>query len=127
MSSQSTGTSRHGAAPGEKYPHERPTGGHKNLHGRPASWVLVAIITAAFIAGGFAVVFRMWPLFWVCAGVVLLSVPAGKVVGIMGDTVLYGSPAEQSGQAGHVAEDTGSAADPGVDVGTPRANAVEGG
>lgn len=107
----------HGTAPGQHEPGERPIGGHSSLHGRPASWALVAVITAAFVAGGFAVVFHLWGLFWACLGIVLLSIPAGKVVGIMADTVLAGNPAGQDGQAGHVAEDTGSAADPGVDMG----------
>lgn len=87
------------------------------MHGRPASWALVAAITATFIAGGFAVVFHLWLLFWVCLAVVVLAIPAGKVVGIMGDTVLAGNPADQDDQESHVAEDTGSAADPGVDMG----------
>lgn len=107
----------HGSAPGHHDPGEQALGGHHNLHGRPASWALVAVITGAFVAGAFAVVFHLWVLFWVCAGIVLLSVPAGKAVGIMRDTVLAGNPADQPGQEGHVAEDTGSAADPGVDLG----------
>jgi hypothetical protein len=117
MTSDDSAPSRHGTAPGHHEPGEQAIGGHHNLHGRPASWALVAVITAAFVAGGFAVVFHLWVLFWVCLGIVLLSVPAGKVVGIMADTVLAGNPAGQDGQAGHVAEDTGSAADPGVDMG----------
>lgn len=117
MTSDHSAPSRHGTAPGHHEPGEQAIGGHHNLHGRPASWALVAVITATFVAGGFAVVFHLWVLFWVCLGIVLLSVPAGKVVGIMADTVLAGNPAGQDGQAGHVAEDTGSAADPGVDMG----------
>jgi hypothetical protein len=117
MTSDRSAPSHHGTAPGHHEPGERPLGGHSNLHGRPASWALVAVITAAFIAGGFAIVFHNWLLFWVCLGITLLAVPAGKVVGIMGDTVLAGNPADQEGQEGHVAEDTGSAADPGVDMG----------
>jgi hypothetical protein len=108
---------RHGTAPGHHEPGEKAVSGHTNLHGRPASWVLVAVITGAFIAGSFALVFDLWWLFWVSAGVVLLSVPAGKAVGIMSDTILAGNPADQPGQERHVAEDTGSAADPGVDLG----------
>ena len=102
-------------------PGERPVGGHSQLHGRPSSWVLVTVVIAAFVVGGFAIVFHQWWLFWVCVAVVVLSVPAGKATGIMGDTVLAGNPAGQPGQEPHVAEDTGSAADPGVDVGVPRA------
>ena len=69
---------------------------------------------------------HLWWLFWVCLGVTVLSVPAGKVTGIMNDTVLAGDPSLQAGQEGTVAEgavaeDTGSAVDPGVNVGAPRA------
>ena len=59
-----------------------------------------------FIAGGLAVVSHLWWLFWVCLGVTVLSVPAGKVIGIMNDTVLAGDPSLQAGQEGTVAEDT---------------------
>jgi hypothetical protein len=55
--------------------------------------------------------------------VTILSVPAGKVIGIMNDTVINGDPARQVGQGGNVADDTGLAADPGVDVG-PRPGAA---
>jgi hypothetical protein len=60
-------------------------------------------------------------LFWVCLGITVVSVPAGKVIGIMNDTVLAGDPSLQAGPEGTVAEDTGSAVDPGVNVGAPRA------
>jgi hypothetical protein len=125
MTIDSPEPSRHGTAPGRHEPAERPIGGHSNVHGRPASWVLVAMITAAFVAGGFALVFHLWWLFWAAAGVVVLAIPAGKVVGIMSDTVLAGNPAMQPGQEQHVAEDTGSAADPGVDVGVPGAASID--
>jgi fatty acid desaturase len=65
---------------------ERTIGGH-NRHGRPASWALVAVVIAAFAVGGAAIIEHLWWLFWVCAGVVVLAVPAGKVIGIMDDTV----------------------------------------
>lgn len=51
----------------------------------------------------------------------VVSVPAGKVIGIMNDTVLAGDPSLQAGLEGTVAEDTGPAVDPGVNVGVPRA------
>jgi hypothetical protein len=71
------------------------------------------VVIAAFVAGGFAIVCGIWWLFWACLGVAFLAVPAGKAIDIMGDTVLAGDPSED----GAVAEDTGSAADPGVNVG----------
>lgn len=91
-------------------PAERPVGGHEAHHGRPRSWVLVGIVIAAFCAGGVAVVAHLWPLFWACAGVVVLAVPAGKIIGIMDDTVeVEGWPDERPPAA-----DRGSVADPGV-------------
>jgi hypothetical protein len=112
-------------APGKHLPGEQPIGDHGQLHGKPASWVLVAVIIAAFVAGAFAVVYEVWPLFWVCLGIVVLSVPAGKLVGIMGDTVLQGDPEAQAGQGGEVAADIGSATHPGVDMGTNPAVAFD--
>ena len=109
--------SEQGTAPGGHEPGERTLGGHSHLHGKPSSWLFVAVIVAAFVAGGFAVVYAAWVVFWVCLAIVLLSVPAGKVVGIMGDTVTVGDPAAQPGQDAPAAEDYGSAVYPGVDVG----------
>jgi hypothetical protein len=121
MSLHSAEPSHHGTAPGHHEPEERTLGGHSQVHGRSSSWVLVTVVIAAFAVGGSAIVFHQWWLFWVCVAVVVLAVPIGKVIGIMGDTVLAGNPASQPGQEPHVAEDTGSAAQPGVDVGIPGA------
>jgi hypothetical protein len=68
-----------------------------NPHGKPSSWMLVAVVTAAFITGGLAIIAHAWWLFWACAGIVVLSIPAGKAIGIMDDTVAWGStPAANS-------------------------------
>ena len=117
MEFQTDGPSEHGTAPGQHEPGEHSLGGHPHLHGRPVSWVFVAVLIAAFIAGAFAVVLKLWPLFWVCLAITILSVPAGNLINIMGDTVQAGDPSAQPGQEGHVAEDHGSAVHPGVDVG----------
>jgi hypothetical protein len=66
-----------------------PEGGHPR--GKPASWVLVGVVIAAFITGGTAIIAHAWWLLWTCIGIVVLAVPAGKVVGIMDDTVAWGS------------------------------------
>jgi hypothetical protein len=66
-----------------------PQGGHP--HGKPASWALVAMVIAAFTTGGIAIIAHAWWLVWTCAGIIVLAVPAGKVVGIMDDTVSWGS------------------------------------
>jgi hypothetical protein len=113
--------SEHGTAPGGHLPGERSTGGHPHLHGRPVSWLLVTVVIVDFVTGAFAMTTHLWWLFWVCLGVAVLSVPAGKIVGVMDDTVLNGDPSQQPGQEGPVAEDTGSAVHPGVDVGPSRA------
>jgi hypothetical protein len=66
-----------------------PEGGHP--HGKPASWVLVAVVVAAFAVGGVALIEHAWWLLWTCAGIAVLALPAGKLVGIMNDTVSWGS------------------------------------
>ena len=66
-----------------------PEGGHP--HGKPASWVLVAVVAAAFVAGGAAIITHAWWLLWTGIAVVVLAVPAGKAIGIMDDTVAWGS------------------------------------
>jgi len=60
-------------------------------HGKPASWVLVAVMAAAFVAGGIAIITHVWVLLWGCVAVVVLAIPAGKMIGIMEDTVDWGS------------------------------------
>ena len=60
-------------------------------HGKPASWVLVVVTTAAFLAGGVSIITHAWVLLWACIAVVVLAVPAGMVIGIMNDTVDWGS------------------------------------
>jgi hypothetical protein len=96
----------------QAYRTEWPVGGHKVRHGRPSSWALVAVVIAAFIAGGFAIVFRLWPLFWVCVGIFVLSVPAGKVLGIMDDTMTVEGPVDETKPA----QDRGTVSHPGVRV-----------
>ena len=74
------------------------------------SWALVGVVVAAFTAGGVAIIEHWWWLFWVCLGVVVLSVPAGALIGIMKDTVtVEPGPRRRLAAAGR-----DSAADPGV-------------
>lgn len=98
-----------GDNPWERLEHRHvPEGGHP--HGKPASWVLVAVVVAAFTTGGLAIIAHAWWLMWTCAGICLLAIPAGKIIGIMDDTVSWGStPAVTQGSA-HDRE-----ADPGRD------------
>lgn len=81
-------------------------GGHHHRHGRPVSWVLIAVIIAAFCAGAAAIIADWWWLFWTAAGIVALSVPAGWLAGIMKDTVVA--------DPGPRRRLPGEAADPGV-------------
>jgi hypothetical protein len=66
-----------------------PEGGYP--HGKPASWVLVAVVTAAFVTGGISIITHAWVLLWACIAIVVLAIPAGKMIGIMEDTVDWGS------------------------------------
>ena len=66
-----------------------PEGGYP--HGKPASWVLVAVVTAAALAGGISIITHAWVLLWACIAIVVLAIPAGKMIGIMEDTVDWGS------------------------------------
>jgi hypothetical protein len=61
--------------------------GRPERHGRASSWILVSVVVAAFCVGGAAIITHLWWLFWVCVGVVVVAVPAGKIVGIMDDSV----------------------------------------
>jgi hypothetical protein len=66
-----------------------PAGGYP--HGKPASWVLVAVVTAAAVTGGISIITHAWVLLWACIAIVVLAIPAGKMIGIMNDTVDWGS------------------------------------
>jgi len=66
-----------------------PGGGHHA--GRLGSWLVVGVVVVAFIVGGLALIAHAWWLFWACVAVVVLGAPAGKAVGIMNDTVEWGS------------------------------------
>lgn len=79
-----------GERPWEQIEHRHvPQGGHP--HGRPASWVVVIVLLAAVAVGGVSIIAHAWWLFWTCAGMVLLCIPAGKAVGITNDTISWGS------------------------------------
>lgn len=49
--------------------------------------MLAAVVIAAFTTGGLAIIAHAWWLVWTCAGIIVPAIPAGKVVGIMNDTV----------------------------------------
>jgi hypothetical protein len=49
----------------------------------PDGRVLRGVVIAACYASGLAVIGHVWVLFWACASLVILAVPAGKLIGIM--------------------------------------------
>lgn len=51
----------------------------------------VAVVTATFATGGAAIITHVWWLLWACIAIVVLAAPAGKAIGIMDDTVAWGS------------------------------------
>jgi hypothetical protein len=57
-----------------------------SFHGRAVSWTAVSIIMAAFLAGGFALVFGpIWWLFWVSLGAAGLGTLLAMGTGIFDD------------------------------------------
>jgi hypothetical protein len=59
---------------------------HEAHHGRPASWVVTAIVIVGFIIGGIALpIGPTWWLFWTGAGIVVLGTIIGAAVHIMDD------------------------------------------
>lgn len=75
-------------------------------HGKRASWVLVAVMLAAFVTGGLALITHLWWLLWTCAGIFVIAGLAAKAAGIMDDTVAYGSnPATAPGAPREVGAD----------------------
>lgn len=101
-----------GSGPGMTHSTEKAVGGHDKRHGRPASWVLVGVVIAAAVTGAAAILAGMWWLFWLAAGIFVLCVPVGKVIGIMDDTVIGDEYVEDEPPAA----DRGTVADPGVRV-----------
>lgn len=69
---------------------EEPAGGHRRPRGRLRSGALAWVVIAALYVDGVAVIGHWWVLFWACAGVAVLSIPAGKVIAIMGEAVAAG-------------------------------------
>lgn len=43
------------------------------FHGRAVSWFAVSVIMVAFLAGGLALVFTAWWLFWTAVGVAVIG------------------------------------------------------
>ncbi|HEY2522017.1 MAG TPA: HGxxPAAW family protein [Streptosporangiaceae bacterium] len=112
MDLHSRGLGNDAAARGD----QQPIGGGSHRHGKPASWLLVAVIVVAFVAGAFAVLDEAWPLFWVGLAVLVLSVPASRLIGTVRDAVLAGGPSGPPRRGGPITPAFGPALHPGVDV-----------
>jgi hypothetical protein len=99
-------------APGD----QQPIGGCSHRYGKPASALLVAVIVVAFVGGAFAVLDEAWPLFWVGLAVLVLSVPASRLIGLVRDAVQAGSLPGPPNRGGPITPAFGSALHTGVDV-----------
>jgi hypothetical protein len=99
-------------APGE----QEPIGGCPHRYGKPASVLLVAVIVVAFVGGAFAVLAEAWPLFWVGLAVLVLSVPASRLIGLVRDAVQAGSLPGLPNRGGPITPAFGSALPAAVDV-----------
>jgi hypothetical protein len=49
------------------------------------------LTTAAAVTGGISIITHAWVLLWACIAIAVLAIPAGKMIGIMNDTVDWGS------------------------------------
>jgi hypothetical protein len=56
-----------------------------HFSGRPVSWVAVSMILVGFVAGGLALVFGIWWLFWVSLGFAALGALVALSTGIFDD------------------------------------------
>lgn len=50
----------------------------------PAAWTAVILALVAFLVGGAGLIMDNWLVFWVGAGLLVVSVVAGKVLSLMG-------------------------------------------
>ena len=99
-------------APGDQV----PSGGCSHRYGKPASVLLVAVIVVAFVGGAFAVLDEAWPLFWLCLAVLVLSVPASRLIGFVRDAVQAGRLPVLPNRGGPIPPAFGSVLPAGVDV-----------
>ncbi len=66
--------------------HTGQTYEHEEYHGRPASWVAVAVIVIGFVIGGIALpVGPSWVLFWVGVAIAVVGGIIAAAVRIMDD------------------------------------------
>ena len=104
---------------------QQPIGRRSHRYGKPASVLLVTVIVVAFVGGAFAVLDEAWPLFWVGLAVLILSVPASRLIGAVRDAVQAGSRPTVLNRGGPITPAFGSALPAGVDVAPAPAVAAE--
>jgi Family of unknown function (DUF6704) len=56
-----------------------------SFHGRTVSWVAVSLIMVAFLAGGLALVFEVWWIFWAAVGVAVIGGLMGAGINLFDD------------------------------------------
>jgi hypothetical protein len=56
-----------------------------HFSGRPVSWVAVSMILVGFVAGGLALVFGIWWLFWLSLGFAVLGLLLATASSIFDD------------------------------------------
>jgi hypothetical protein len=61
-------------------------------HGKASSWLVVGTVFVAFAVAGVALIFKAWPVIWVCVAIIALMIPVAMAVRIMDDTVGWARP-----------------------------------
>jgi hypothetical protein len=56
-----------------------------HFSGRPVSWVAVSLMLAGFLAGGLALIFHVWVVFWLGCGITVLGVLLAAATSIFDD------------------------------------------
>ncbi len=67
-------------------------GGHGATVG---AWVVTAVIVAAFVLGGIALITHTWWLFWLAVGIFVVGVIAARAINIMDEVSEYARPGQR--------------------------------
>jgi hypothetical protein len=72
--------------------------GQDGGHGATVTaWIVTAVIVAAFIIGGIALIVHAWWLFWVAVAIFVVGVVAGRLTHIMDEVSEYSLPGKGQG------------------------------
>lgn len=80
----------------------RPISDRGNPHGRVSSWIFVGTVIATFALGGLAIILNAWWLLAICMTMLVLAIPAGRMIHIMSDTVGWSGATPPHIQRGHI-------------------------